>query len=177
MNKKHLLARKFLSWLDCLSWKSYQKSLGRRMWVYTEMMDFCYYEGPVVVVETKRENNVLHRLFEPLGLKITIAVCHQTVNLLDNTLNLTNGSYQPYRKPSNDPLYINSNSNHPPSIIKQLPISINKRLFTSHPTGNPSNRVQRCMRTRLIAVITNRSYITLRLKNRKENPIKNDQET
>ena len=69
----------------------------------------------------------LHRLFELLGLKITADVCHQTVNFLDITLNLMDG-YQPYRKPNNDQLYINSNSNHSPTIIKQLPIYINKRL-------------------------------------------------
>ena len=37
-------------------------------------------------------------------------------------------SYKPYRKLNNDPIYINKNSNHPPSILKQLPISIEKRL-------------------------------------------------
>ena len=70
----------------------------------------------------------LHRLFELLGLKITVDACHQTVNYLDITLNLTDGCYQPYRKPNNDPLYINSNSNHPSTIIKQLPVCIKKRL-------------------------------------------------
>ena len=91
-----------------------------RMWVYSKMMD--------------QARKQLHRLFEPLKLKITIDVCHQAGNLLDVTLNLTNGSYQPYRKPNNDPLYINSNSNHSPSIIKQLPISINERH--SHLSSN-----------------------------------------
>ena len=36
--------------------------------------------------------------------------------------------YQPFRKPSNDPKYIDINSNHPPQILKQLPNSISKRL-------------------------------------------------
>ena len=47
---------------------------------------------------------------------------------LDIRLNLTNGTYEPYRKPNNEPLYIDRNSNHPPVILKQLPLSINKRL-------------------------------------------------
>ena len=50
------------------------------------------------------------------------------MNFLDVTLNLKEERYIPYRKPNNDPLYIDSRSNHPPCIIKQLPVSINKRL-------------------------------------------------
>ena len=44
------------------------------------------------------------------------------------TLNLKEGSYQPYQKPSNNPLFIDSHSNHPPSIIKQIPLSVSKRI-------------------------------------------------
>ena len=41
---------------------------------------------------------------------------------------LTNGTYKPYRKPNDEPLYINRSSNHPPSIIRELPGSINRRI-------------------------------------------------
>ncbi len=34
----------------------------------------------------------------------------------------------PFRKPNNQPQYVNSHLNHPPSIIKQIPKSINQRL-------------------------------------------------
>ena len=44
------------------------------------------------------------------------------------TLNLKEGSYQPYQKPSDNPLFIDSHSNHPPSIIKQIPLSVSKRI-------------------------------------------------
>ena len=33
-------------------------------------------------------------------------------------------------KPNDDPLYIHKHSNHPPSILRQLPASINKRIST-----------------------------------------------
>ena len=66
--------------------------------------------------------------FQELGLKITAEVNYKTVNFLDVTLNLTNESYKPYRKPNNDPLYIHKESNHPPSITKQLPAAINRRI-------------------------------------------------
>ena len=70
----------------------------------------------------------LHAIFQQIGLKITAQVNHQKVNFLDITLDLSNGKFTPFRKPNNQPQYVNSHSNHPPSIIKQIPKSINKRL-------------------------------------------------
>ena len=64
----------------------------------------------------------LHTLFEHFNLKITAQVNHQSVNFLDVTFNLTEERYQPYRKPNNEPIYIDSRSNHPPAIIRQLQI-------------------------------------------------------
>ena len=43
-------------------------------------------------------------------------------------LNLNNGSYRPYKKPNDETSYIHINSDHPPSILKQLPMSIEKWL-------------------------------------------------
>ena len=67
-------------------------------------------------------------IFHHVGLKITAEVKHHTVNFLDVTLNLSDGTYMPYRKPNNEPLYIDSHSNHPPAIVKQLPLSVNRRI-------------------------------------------------
>ena len=50
------------------------------------------------------------------------------VNYLDVTLNLNDESYRPYKKPNEETNYIHVNSDHPPSILKQLPKSIEKRL-------------------------------------------------
>ena len=49
-------------------------------------------------------------------------------NFLDVTLNLSNGKYQPYKKPGNSPLYININSNHPSNIKKDLRESIFRHI-------------------------------------------------
>ena len=49
-------------------------------------------------------------------------------NFLDVTLNLTDGTHYPYRKPNNETLYIDTNSNHPPTIIKHLPAAIGRRI-------------------------------------------------
>ncbi len=66
--------------------------------------------------------------FKQHGLNITIQTNLKIVNYLDVTFNLKNASYYPYKKPNNNPLYINTKSNHPPNIIKQLPAAINRRI-------------------------------------------------
>ena len=76
--------------------------------------------------KTRKE---LHKCFEQFGSKITAEANLHVVNFLDVTFDLNNGKFKPYRKPNDDLLlYINRHSNHPPSIIKQLPTSINKRI-------------------------------------------------
>ena len=60
--------------------------------------------------------------------KIAFEANKKTVNFLDVTLNLSNGTYMPYTKENNIPLYVNRKSNHPPRIIENIPQSINKRL-------------------------------------------------
>ena len=55
------------------------------------------------------------------------------VNYLEVPLNLTTRKYCPFRKPDNNPLHINAKSNHPPSIIRQIPASISTRLSSPSP--------------------------------------------
>ena len=50
------------------------------------------------------------------------------MNYLDVTFNLTDSSYRPFSKTNNEINYIHKQLNHPPSIIKQLPLSVEKRL-------------------------------------------------
>ena len=73
----------------------------------------------------------LQDLFQQHGLRITIEAPNMIViNFLDVTLNLEKGTYCPYRKPNDTPLYVHSKSNHPPNVLKTIPVSINKRLST-----------------------------------------------
>ena len=44
------------------------------------------------------------------------------------TFDIASNRYYPFRKPHNNLLYINKNSNHPPTILKELPNMINKRI-------------------------------------------------
>ena len=63
-----------------------------------------------------------------IGFRITIDVGQMKTNFLDVTLDLSKGSYSPFRKPNSKILYINSKSNHPMHIKKALPGMIEKRL-------------------------------------------------
>ena len=62
------------------------------------------------------------------GLKITIEANLKSVNFLDVNLNLELEIYKPYMKPNDKPIYVDRNSNHPPSILKNIPESIKNRL-------------------------------------------------
>ena len=78
------------------------------------------------IVQKKAE--LLHKIFEKENLTITVDSNLKVTDFLDVTLNLNDGSYSPFRKPNNNLLYINKQSNHPPNIIKQIPEMINNRI-------------------------------------------------
>ena len=78
--------------------------------------------------ESEKIKKSFVKLFSDHGLNITIECNKKIVNYLDVTFNLSNSTHQPYTKPGNEINYIHTNSNHPPNIIKQLPISIETRL-------------------------------------------------
>ena len=70
----------------------------------------------------------MHGIFKKHDLSITTEINLSAADLLDVSFHLSQNTYSPFRKPGNKPLYINSKSNHPPTILRQLPSMINKRL-------------------------------------------------
>ena len=78
--------------------------------------------------EMDRIRKRLFKLFNDLGLKITVDTNLSKIDFLDITMDLSNETHQPYRKPNDTPLYINTKSNHPPHVLKNLNSAINKRL-------------------------------------------------
>ena len=68
------------------------------------------------------------KIFKEVQFKIVIKTNLKKVDFLDIIFNLTNSPYRPYKKPNDSLLYVNTSSNHPPQVIKHIPISINKRL-------------------------------------------------
>ena len=85
--------------------------------------------------KTDRIRKGIIEIFKNAGFKTEKKTNLHTVDFLDVTFNLLDGTYKPYKKPNDQLLYINISSNHPPQIIKQLPISISNRL-----SNNSSNK-------------------------------------
>ena len=82
------------------------------------------FSGP----ETERLRKNVVKIFKNCGLSITSKTNLKTVDYLDVTSDLENNSYKPYRKSDNLPAYIHKHSNHPPTILNELPKSIAKRI-------------------------------------------------
>ena len=61
-------------------------------------------------------------------MSITIETNLNIVDFLDVTFDLRLNKYSPFKKPDEIPLYVNSNSNHPPCIIKRIPEMISERI-------------------------------------------------
>ena len=70
----------------------------------------------------------LQRSFKEYNLEIIAESNQKIVNYLDVTLNLKDGTFRPYHKPGDQIQYIHTESNHPPNIIKHIPVSIETRL-------------------------------------------------
>ena len=66
--------------------------------------------------------------FRAAGLEITLKINLDRTDFLDLDLNLKTGTHSEWRKPKDNPMYINTRSNHPPNIIKQIPTMVAKRL-------------------------------------------------
>ena len=80
--------------------------------------------GPV----NERIKKDFQSIFRSKGLEIVIQCNMKVVDYLDVTLNLNDGTHKAFRKPDDETRYIHVESDHPPSITKQLPISIEKRI-------------------------------------------------
>ena len=93
-----------------------------------------YRDDGLVLLDTKsgrlsnKARKDLTHAFNELGLNITAQANQLSTNFLAITFDLSNGTYKPYRKPNDEPPYINRHSNHPPPIIRELPISVNKYI-------------------------------------------------
>ena len=70
----------------------------------------------------------LIKIFQTHGLKLKIKCNLKGTDYLHITFDLNTGSYRPYRKTNNHTRYINTKSNHPPYILKQIPAAISKQI-------------------------------------------------
>ena len=78
--------------------------------------------------QAERVKKDFQKIYWENDLNIVIKCNLKIVNYLDVKLNLLNNTYKPFSKPKNEINYIHKESNHPPSIIKQIPFSIKSHL-------------------------------------------------
>lgn len=78
-------------------------------------------------VKCDQVRTAIHRDMKDFGLKVEVNANLKQVNFLDVTLDLDLNTYKPYVKDNANPIYIHPQSNHPPSIIKHIPLSIESR--------------------------------------------------
>ena len=67
-------------------------------------------------------------VYKKHGLSITVDANKKVVQFLDVEFNLENETYQPFIKPNDVPLYVHQLSNHPPSVLKNIPVAVNRRI-------------------------------------------------
>ena len=80
--------------------------------------------------QAELEKKKICKIFKDNGLNITIEANVKSVNFLDVNFNLERNTFKPYMKPNDTPIYVHSQSNHPPGILKNIPQSVNRRLST-----------------------------------------------
>ena len=78
--------------------------------------------------QTELEKKKLCRILKEIGFNITADANMKSVNFLDVNFDLDDEIFQPYMKPNSTPTYVHRDSNHPRSILENIPRSINKRL-------------------------------------------------
>ena len=92
-----------------------------------------YRDNGLIIVENptgpkmERIRKELFAIFNEEGLKITVSPPSTSVDFLDVTLR-SDGSFRPFIKADKLTNYVNCQSNHPPSIIRNIPDMIAHRI-------------------------------------------------
>ena len=100
-------------------------------------------EKNVSKVEIEKIKKSLHKVSKEMGINIDIENPSRKVDYLDLSFNLYDHTYHPYRKENSKIIYINSNSNHPPAILKQIPKMIEDRLSRNSSNENLFNKIRK----------------------------------
>ena len=61
----------------------------------------------------ERKKKEIIKIFKGFGLSVTVTTNVTSANYLDVYFDFTKYIYKPYRKPNDEPVYINRHSNHP----------------------------------------------------------------
>ena len=92
--------------------------------------------------QSDRARKDIIQTFKDCGLRATVEILLHQTDILDVTFDLPTGRYWPFRKPNNEPLYIQTKSNHPPTILKHLPDAICSRLCSTSSDSQAFNKAK-----------------------------------
>ena len=81
--------------------------------------------------QSEKFKKKLCKIFKQSGLSITVEYNLKSTDFLDVTFDLGIDKYYPYRKDNNQLLYINKQSNHPPTLNKQIPSMVSVNVKTN----------------------------------------------
>ena len=94
-------------------------------------------------VEIEKIKKKLHKFTKSIGINIIIENPSWKIDYLDLNFNLLNHTYYPFRKDNNKINYINSKSNHPPTILRQIPKMVETRLSNNSSNKNLFNKIKK----------------------------------
>ena len=105
---------------------SKMQNLGINVGLYRDDGLGCSVKTPRQNENVKKE---ICRIFSDHNLSVIFDVVNgKSVNFLDINFDLRNKNFKPYMKTNENPLYVHNQSNHPPKIKKNIPLSVEKRL-------------------------------------------------
>lgn len=116
---------KHANWCGSYLLSKLSQKYGNKIGLYRDDGLAAFNETPRRIDMIKKD---ICKVFNDHNLNLTIEANKKTVDYLDITLDLRTGVFKPYSKPNNIPLYVHHHSNHPPSILRNIPESINRRL-------------------------------------------------
>ena len=85
----------------------------------------------------------IHKFTKSIGINLINENPPWKTDYLDLNFFLLNHFYYPYRKDKIKINYINSKSNHLPTILKQMPIMIETRIFKNSSNKNMFNNIKK----------------------------------
>ena len=76
----------------------------------------------------EKMKQTIQSIFQEAGLKVVGAVGLEATDFLDIFMDLRAGTFRSFVKEGDRPTYVHSQSNHPPSVLKNIGPGVNKRL-------------------------------------------------
>ena len=78
--------------------------------------------------EAARMEKQISKILKKHGLKIETNINVKRVDFLDIKFDLETHTYRPYHKPNHTPKYVHVDSDHPPTVKRSVPKTIETRL-------------------------------------------------